>query len=140
MANEWTIVELYGANNDGEPRRYEIADGLSVSVGQLLALSDPRTAVQATATTVVFAGVALEEHIPNVGVTTISAWTDGIFEAVASGAVTIGTPLTGVENNNVKDITNDASGALTTEKLASMIGVCLNAVGDTATTQVRLRL
>ena len=30
MANEWVKVELYGANNDGTPVRYTIADATAV--------------------------------------------------------------------------------------------------------------
>ncbi len=139
MANEWTIVELYGDNNDGQPRRYAIADGLSVSVGQLLALTSPRTVGVDSPTTVVYAGVALEEHVAGKGVTTISVWTDGIFEATASKAVTIGTPLTGATENKVDNVLDTTSGA-SVEAVASIIGRCLNAVGSGNPTQVRLRL
>ena len=93
MANEWVKVELYGANNDGNPIRYTIADGVSVSKGQVLELIDNRT-VQVNSTVgqlANMAGIALEEHIANQGKTTIAAWTDGIFRAVVSGAsITVG--------------------------------------------------
>ena len=53
--HELVPVELYGANNDGEPRRYTIADGVTVSKGTLLALIDPRVASYAIVTSVMCA-------------------------------------------------------------------------------------
>ncbi len=134
MANEWTIVELYGANNDGEPRRYEILADASISVGQLLELSGDRVASAAVVGTRYFAGVALEEHVPGKGETTISAWTDGIFEVVTSGAITIGNNITGggVLANTV-NVAESASGA-------HVLGYALKAAAAGDTITVRLRL
>lgn len=133
MANEWIKVELYGQNNDGEPRRYTIADGLSVSKGSTLELTDPRTVILSTGTTAVCAGVAAEDHLANVGVTSIAVWTSGIFEAVASGAITIGAPITFCESNKVKQSIVSASGA-------AIAGYCLETAADAETINVRLRL
>lgn len=138
MANEWTAVELYGSNNDGAPRRYTIADATAVSKGQLLALSDPRTVTAANATTLVYAGVASEEHKPNIGVTSVSAWTDGVFEAVCSGAISIGAGITGAENNQIQ-----VSGALVGANLASgaiCLGYSFEDGANAETINVRLRL
>ena len=93
MANEWTKVELLGANRDGEPRRLTIADGTAVSQGQLLQLTDPRTVSDTATQGAAIAGVALEEHKPNEGITSISVWTQGIFEVSASSAIVIGQPF-----------------------------------------------
>lgn len=82
-------VELYGPNNDGNPRRFTIADGASVSKGQILSLIDART-VEAGSYGGSPAGIAKEEHISGQGVTDISVWTDGIFEMIASGACSAG--------------------------------------------------
>ena len=100
MVNEWVKVELRGPNNDGEIRRYTIADGTSVSKGQLLELADDRTAVAATFEAPI-AGVASAEHLPNVGDTSIPVWTDGIFRATASGAILIGDYLTSEGPSNM---------------------------------------
>lgn len=131
MANEWVKVELYGANNDGNPRRYTIADGTSVSKGTLLALTDPRTVTAADATSTAIAGVASEEHIANDGVTTISAWTDGIFNATSSGAVTVGGGIVAAESNKV------ISGAV---GVYGYIGYVLETFTNGQTKQVRLLL
>ena len=89
MANEWVKVELYGANRDGEPRSYDIADGLAVSKGTLMGLSSPRTAIAHTLNAPI-SGVALEDHEAGIGVTRISLWTDGEFRVVASAAIIVG--------------------------------------------------
>lgn len=133
MANELIKVELYGANNDGCPRRYTIADGTSVSKGSLLALSDPRTVTASTGTNFVCAGVASEDHLANEGYTSIAAWTDGIFEAVASGAITIGAPITFCESNFVKQAGVGASGA-------TIAGYSLEAAADAELVNIRLSL
>lgn len=105
MANEWVPVELYGANNDGGKRRVTIADGVSVSVGALLQLLDPRTASYSHLAKVAIAGVAAEEHVANKGITEISIWTDGIFEVAVSGAVTLGKALiSSLQDNQLQAI------------------------------------
>ena len=100
MANEWTPVELYGLNNDGAPRRYTISDGVAISKGQPLALLDSRVASAALATSVAFAGIASEDHKPGIGVTSISAYTDGVFLATASGGITVGWSVAGSGGDN----------------------------------------
>lgn len=133
MANEWVKVELYGANNDGNPRRYTIADGLAVSKGSTLELTDPRSVILSTGTSAVCAGIAAEDHLPSVGVTSIAVWTDGIFEATASGAITIGAPITFCESNNVKQSIVSASGA-------AIAGYCLETAANAEVVNVRLSL
>ena len=133
MANELTKVELYGANNDGNPIRFTIADGISVSKGELLALVDPRTASKALIATCQFAGVALEDHGAGQGITSISCWTDGIFEAVASGAIGLGAPVTGHPLNYVRVASGNASGA-------TIIGYALETASADETINVRIRL
>lgn len=133
MSNEWTKVELFGQNNDGQKIRFTIADGLAVSKGQLLALVDPRTASAALVTSTVFAGVAAEDHLPNTGITDIAVWTQGVFNAVASAAITIGAPVTGTHTNYVLQAPNGASGA-------QIIGNSFYALSIAETGNVRLNL
>ena len=138
MVNEWVKVELYGQNGDGQQRRYTIADAASVSKGTLLALSDPRTAAASTGATLVFAGVAAESHSPNIGVTTISAWTQGVFEAAASLAIGIGTPITG--NTTKATDLNYVAAASVLMSGASVIGYALEDATTAETINVRLNL
>ena len=138
MANEWAKVELYGANNDGCPRRFTIADGVSVSKGQTLVLSDPRTAAGGGAG--LFdpcAGVAAMEKEANDGSTSISVWTDGVFEAVASGAIAVGQAIMFADLNRVKAVNLSASGA---QMGAQVCGYALEAADNAETINVRLRL
>lgn len=116
MANEWGKVELYGANNDGDPRRYTIADGASVSKGDLLQVADNREASHTIATFGPVAGVALEEHIPNVRSTSISCWTNGVFSALASATITAGDYLAAGGLNAVTASAAALADAVTTMK------------------------
>ena len=133
MANEWVKVELYGANESGDPRRYTIATGTSVSKGQTLALADNRTVVATTATQAACAGVASEEHLANSG-TSISAWTNGLFRVLASGAISVGEGITFCENNQVRRaVIATASGAMEA-------GYALDTLAEDDIGTVRLRL
>lgn len=135
MANEWVKVELYGANNDGEPRRYTIAATESVSIGTLMALKTPRAASGATNLTqdLCYAGVAAEEHITGEG-TAISVWTQGIFRAVCSGAVSLGSLVTG-DANYVRTV---VGGPISTASAALVLGYALETGADLGTISVRL--
>lgn len=134
----WTKVELYGANNDGNPRRYKIADGISISKGDMLYLTEDREASGAILGLKPLAGVAMEDKTAGDGITSISCWTDGVFLARASFAFSCGEPFTGdtLTNNTIKP-------APATYQLAS--GAIVGGyVLDTATADtdlnVRLRL
>jgi len=135
MANEWVPVELYGLNNGGQVRRYTIADGTAVSKGQLLSLIDPRTASASIATDTVFAGIAAEDHYANEGVTSVGVWTQGVFEAVASGAIALGLGITGgsVNQNQILQAANTSNGA-------QLIGYTLETAAVGETVNVRLDL
>ena len=82
MANEAVKIE-HGVKN---ARSYTCADGTSISRGTLLKLTDPNTASATAVSGVVlvqFAGIAAADKIANDGSTTISCWTDGIFDLKA---------------------------------------------------------
>jgi len=134
MANEWTKVELYGANNDGSPRRYTVASGTAIAKGTLLAMTDGRTAIAHSSADQAIAGVAAMDKSATDYSTSISAWTDGIFEAVASGAIPVGYPLaSGIAANVVKQRTLGTSGAL-------VLGYAMETSAEGETINVRLKL
>jgi len=139
MVYEWVPVELYGANNDGSQRRYTITDGVAVSKGTVLALLDPRTASVAVLASAVFAGVAAEDHLPNIGVTTISAWTDGVFEVTCSAAIAVGNPFTGT-GGGTAPWNNCIIPALTSTSGAATMGYALETGSALETINVRLSL
>lgn len=115
MANEAIKVELYGSNYDGTPRRYTVANGTAISKGTLLKLTDPRTAAAADATStavnICCAGIAAMDKEASDGSTSISAWTNGIFECVASGAIPVGAAITFITGNYVA-LAHNGSGAI----------------------------
>lgn len=137
MVNEITKVELFGENNGGQQVRYTIADGTSVSKGQPLSLSDPRTVVATTGVGAAAAGIAAEDHFANEGVTSISVWQQGIFEAKASGAIGVGEPIYFVENNYVAT----TAGLLNSSaSFAFVAGRAIEAADDEEIINIRLNL
>ena len=139
MANEWTKVELYGANNDGTPRRYTIANATSVSKGQLLSLIDPRTVGGGAASAAAVAGVASEDHLANQGITSISVWTDGIFEAVAYDAIGVGAGIMAAGGGN-KVLALDVASAASIQFGTGCFGYSLEAAEAAETVNVRLQV
>lgn len=132
-ATPWKKVELYGANNDGGVRRFTCVDDAQISKGLLLSLHDDRVASKAIASSRVFAGVTSMEKEANDGSTSISAWTDGVFEVVSSGAINAGSPIAGAEYSAVVAAQNLASGA-------NVIGYALETSTDLEVINVRLKL
>jgi uncharacterized protein DUF2190 len=90
MANEITKVELFGENRDGNPISYTIASSAVVPKGTLMNITDPRTTAANVASGAYTAGVASEQHDGLDFSTKVSVWTQGVFEAYASGAITAG--------------------------------------------------
>ena len=89
MTFEAVKVEL--TNSTGFPRRFTCASNAAITKGTLLVLSDPRTAAaHSTTGSVPCAGIALEGVSGVDNVTSISAWTDGVFEMKCSGAINVG--------------------------------------------------
>ena len=136
MANEWVKVELYGANNDGGPRRFTVASGTAISKGTLLAMTDARTAVAQSSLRQACCGVAAMDKSATDLSTSISAWTNGIFEAKASGAIVVGNAVMASEPANTVILANTASIA----SGAKVIGYALETAADAETINVRLNL
>lgn len=86
------IIEL-GLNN-GRPRRYTVSNTTGITKLKMLTLSSPRTAAEVAAASVAsgyaFAGIAAIEKEASDGATSITAYTEGIFDIACSGAVTVG--------------------------------------------------
>lgn len=101
VGTKWDDVELYGSNNDGQKIRFEIADGVAVSKGDVLALRDDRNVVPAVVADTVFAGIAAEEVLGSDNPGAIAVWTQGRFLATASEAIGLGAPVTGTHGNFV---------------------------------------
>lgn len=103
MVNEASIIELYGINNLGDGRTYTIANATAVSYGTVMVLgSDPRTAIAASATLNVPAGIASSDKEASDGKTRISVYTNGIADMIASGAIVLGAHVVATANNYVR--------------------------------------
>ena len=134
MANEAIKVEL--TNEDGFPRRYTVASQVAISKGTLLRLVDSRTASGVITTSCPCAGIALMQKEANDFSTSISVWTDGVFEMVASSAIVIGSPVACSALAN-KIWTPSRIG---TASGAQIIGYALEAADADETINVRVRL
>ena len=116
MAREARIVEGYGANNNGEIRRFTVADGTAISKGALLRLTDARTASafpagNTAASLAMNAGIAASEKEASDGQTSLGLVTQAIVDVSASGAITVGEPITFIIGNYVAKANASASGA-----------------------------
>lgn len=81
------IIELLG--NRGDPVRYTVANANKIDKGDLVFLVDPRTVSGgANITATAAAGVAAMDKAASDGITSISVYTNGIFD--------IGTGVNGV--------------------------------------------
>ena len=134
MVYEATKIFLFGANNDGNPITYTCASGTAIAKGTLLQLSDPMTVSAHSGVAQPIAGIAAMDKANNDYSTTISVWTDGIFDMKASGATLIGQGVTaGATGNTI-------SGAIATASGAYTFGYCLEALGANETGRVKLTL
>lgn len=87
MANEAVLIW-----KNSEPANFIVADSVAITKGQLLKLTDPMTASDASSANDIIAGVAAADKIANSGVTEVGVFMPGqgnIFRMVVSGAATI---------------------------------------------------
>lgn len=135
MANELIAVEL--TNNTGFPRRYGCTNGENITVGTVCKLIDPRTASSALAASSAIAtpiaGVCAVEKEASDGSTSVTLYTSGIFEAVASGAIAVGAPIGFIKDNFCFQAQSGASGAI-------IAGYSLETASDGETVNVRIIL
>lgn len=88
MADEAVIIELF---NGGRPMQFKVQDATAIPKGSLLEMDADRRVIVATNADAPFVGIAAMEKVANDGSTTISAYTDGIFDIVSdSGTDTRG--------------------------------------------------
>lgn len=81
MANEAVCIET-----PTRFARYTVADGTGITIGTLLKLTDPNTAIATSADNDPFAGIAWEEKTASDGITEITAALDGVWDMKDSGA------------------------------------------------------
>ena len=136
MANELALRDRLA-----DPIDFIVADGTGIEKGTTLNLTDSRNAIKATsgagtATILAGAGVAAREKIASDGRTRLSVFTKGVFDASASGAITVGDPVVFVADNHIAAAgvnTTAASGAI-------IVGHALETATDAEIVQFMLNL
>lgn len=127
------IIEL--TNGNGNQKRYTVANGTQISKGILLQLSDPRTAALSEAGGIPV-GISAFEKEANDGSTSISVWTNGIFDIKASGAVTVGAQVCLAGQGEVRAATTTQAQA----SQALIFGTALETATDGEVINVRVNL
>lgn len=133
MANEAVIIELFAG---GRPIRFTCADGTTIEKGTLLELTDPRTVIANTNNDAPVVGIAAHEKVANDGSTSISAYTDGIFDMLTDG----GTDLVGamLANSATENVLQSADATDLIQ--GSVVGKALEAAGADEVVAVRVNL
>ena len=85
MADEWVLIHELEP-----PVPFTVTDGTGIEKGTLLKLTDPMTAIIATGSADMIAGIAAEEKIASDGRTKIGVYLRGIFRAGSGGTIAIG--------------------------------------------------
>ena len=88
MADEIIIVTLLG--NQGDPVEYTVAAATAIAKGELMKLTDPKTAVKVTGAGVVIAGIAANAKTATDGVVKMACFTNVVCLAkISSGGTTV---------------------------------------------------
>jgi len=136
MVNE--AVLRYSEGYSGAIQDFTVADGTAITKGALLALTDPRTAVLASSAAQPIAGIAARDKIASDGRTRLSVIRKGDFDMVASGAITVGSPVCSSTTGSLNYVMSAAGVAAASG--AAILGYALETASDGETIQVRLNL
>ena len=128
MANEALL-----RNRLEDPIDFTVADGTGIEKGALLKLTDPRTAVAATAATDAIAGIAAREKISGDGRTQLAVFRRGIFDMVASGAISVGNPVSSWSSTGAANVVHETP---VTASGAAILGHALETAAEGETFQV----
>lgn len=138
MANEASIV----TDSQVDGHSYTVAAGTAIAKGEVLNLTDERTAIKATSgagTTAVLpaAGVAstAKDATDDTSTTLGTLGTGTIVNLSASGAITLGAAVCAVADNHVAEVPATcvvASGAI-------VLGECLGTATDAEVVQIKLK-
>ena len=133
MANEAVIIELLGYNR-GCPINYTCADGTGIAKGTLMELTGDKTVSANTNDNAPIVGIAAAEKVASDGSTTISVWTNGIFDILTDAGVDIrGSMMANSATENTIQ-TGDATDLLQ----GSIVGYMLETSGGAEKNAVRI--
>lgn len=119
-----------------DPIDFTVSDSTGIEKGALLKLTDPRTASLSAATGDVLAGIAAREKVASDGRTQLAVYRRGIFDMVASGAVSVGQAVisaASTASNVVKFVGGAAAGAYSG---ACILGHAIETASDGETFEV----
>ena len=110
---------------------FTCADGTGIEKGAILKVTDPRTAIIATAAGDQLAGILAREKIASDGRTRAAVYRRGIFDMVASGTIVVGHAVqaAGVPSNTIMNAAVTSSGC-------AILGHALETASDGETIQV----
>ena len=98
MSNEAVIIELF---NGGRPIRYTVSNTTTILKGTMAELSGDRTIIANTNDNAPVVGITAAEKVANDGATTLSVYTDGIFDMLSdSGTDVVGTLMANSATEN----------------------------------------
>lgn len=136
------MVVISGTNNEfilrqrrSNPTDFTVSDSAAFIKGTLLSNTDPRTASTTVAANAAIAGVAARDKVANDGRTQIAVYTDGVFDCVASGAITVGQPVCAAGVTNMVKYIADGS-----VSGAAVLGIALETASDQELFQIELRM
>ena len=131
MANEAVIIELI---HGGDPIRFTCSDATTILKGTLLELTSPRTVIANTNDNAPVVGFAAADKLTLDGATTITAYTNGIFDCLTgAGAKNVGS---GVANSATENTVGAADAADLLQ--GSFVGYLLEADAGGAVSAVRV--
>lgn len=108
---------------------FTCADGTGIEVGTLLKATDPKTAIISTAQADALAGIAAREKVASDGRAYVPVYRRGIFDMVASGAVTVGSPVCSYADANYPNVVGTAVG-LAAASGAAILGTAMETASD----------
>ena len=128
MANEAAIRDRFS-----NPMDWTVADGTALAKGAIVAASDLRT-VAAISSGAAVAGIMAREKIASDGRTQVAVFYDGVFDVIASGAVTVGDSVSAANGNYVYTAVPSAL------KGAKVMGTALETAANNEVFQIKLSI
>lgn len=108
------------------PWPFVVADGTAITKGQLLALTDGRTAILSTGTASKIAGIAARDKVADDGRTELAVHRKGMFLCYCSGVINVGDPIIAGVNGTYPNFVAGANATVTASG-ANIIGHALEA-------------
>lgn len=114
-----------------DPLDFTVADGTGIEKGALCALTDPNTGILVSVPSQPIAGIAAREKVASDGRTQLAMFNKGVFEMTASGAITVGEPVSSAADSVATGFANTVEVAQAAAVSgAAVIGYALETATD----------